>query len=512
MTLSEIISKKRLGRPSRPTARVIRQPVFTKSLSTTMKPIASRNVDARSRIISLKRKNISDARDMLGNIAKTTDARSRLQTKSAGLFTAPKVQKPLDMRAKLNQKNVQAKKQVSTGAASRLSARAPASIPALVRTVSGNADEPRRSKVITKTLPPKQNSDSQPIRRIVRRAAPAPAPVRRVVTAAPKRRPVKKVVVKQPVVYQDDYEEEEEEPETIYVDEQGNEIMYEEEPYVEPVYVPPPRPIVRRVVQRPSNNYMMQQPQQQSYMQQPQQYMQPMNNQYMQQEPMNNGYMQSQPIAPFQQQPQYQEPQYYQPQSQNFQQQPLNYQQQQPQRYSNMDNQSMRYQTQQPQRYQQANQNNNYSGRSPVRRQQQQSQNTRRTQNAPVRNGTGSRPAFSKVDAKPAREIRFKQNPLPASQRIGGPAKITGPAGGGKKIIGTRVSVSNLHDVATSDDIEELFENIGHVSNARMVSKGSVVVVFQAEADAKKAVEVYNNRKLDGQPMQVKVLGPVYQK
>lgn len=287
------------------------------------------------------------------------------------------------------------------------------------------------------------------------------------------------------------------EPETIYVDQDGNEIIYEEEP----VYVPQPRPVVRRVVKRPAPNYVIQE--QPQYMQQPmqpqQQFMQqPMNNQYMQpQQPMNNGFMQQQQQPMMQQYPQQQQQQQYQP--------PQRYQQQQQYQQTQRYEPPQRYE--QPQRYQQPQRT--VQQQAPVRRQQQQPmQPQRRVQSsAPVRNGSGLRQTQQqKPVTKTVRDIKVKQHPLPASQRI------SGPIGGGKKVVGTRVSVTNLHDVATADDIEELFENIGTVSNARMVSKGSVVVVFQNEGDAKKAVEVYNNRKLDGQPMQVKVLGAVYQK
>jgi len=90
--------------------------------------------------------------------------------------------------------------------------------------------------------------------------------------------------------------------------------------------------------------------------------------------------------------------------------------------------------------------------------------------------------------------------------------QVRAPAPAPKKVIGTRVSVTNLHAVASADDIEELFENIGKVTSAKMVTKGSVVVVFKSAADAQRSVEVYHNRKLDGQPMNVKILGQVYEK
>merc|ERR1719295_15754 len=54
-----------------------------------------------------------------------------------------------------------------------------------------------------------------------------------------------------------------------------------------------------------------------------------------------------------------------------------------------------------------------------------------------------------------------------ASSRVQAAPKAPARAVVQKKVIGTRVSVTNLHAVATADDIEELFENIGKVTSAK---------------------------------------------
>lgn len=63
--------------------------------------------------------------------------------------------------------------------------------------------------------------------------------------------------------------------------------------------------------------------------------------------------------------------------------------------------------------------------------------------------------------------------------------------------------VTNLHHVVSVEDIEELFDNIGTLKSARLVRVGFAEVVFMNQEDALKSVEVYHNRQLDGQPMNV---------
>jgi len=73
---------------------------------------------------------------------------------------------------------------------------------------------------------------------------------------------------------------------------------------------------------------------------------------------------------------------------------------------------------------------------------------------------------------------------------------------------GTKILVSNLHPIVVEDDIMELFCAQGPVRRARLTSPGKAEVVFIRREDAITAYEKYNNRDLDGQPMQMKLLLP----
>jgi len=66
---------------------------------------------------------------------------------------------------------------------------------------------------------------------------------------------------------------------------------------------------------------------------------------------------------------------------------------------------------------------------------------------------------------------------------------------------GHRIVVSNLQTSVTHEDIRELFEDIGPLVTSRLVRPGTAEVVYQLHKDAVKAVDVYHNRQLDGQPM-----------
>ncbi|XP_054288487.1 polymerase delta-interacting protein 3-like isoform X2 [Macrosteles quadrilineatus] len=67
--------------------------------------------------------------------------------------------------------------------------------------------------------------------------------------------------------------------------------------------------------------------------------------------------------------------------------------------------------------------------------------------------------------------------------------------------LGYRIVVSNLHSSVTHEDIKELFEDIGPLLTSRLVRAGTAEVIYKYQKDAKKAVEAYHNRQLDGQPM-----------
>ncbi|XP_049830009.1 uncharacterized protein LOC126270205 isoform X1 [Schistocerca gregaria] len=66
---------------------------------------------------------------------------------------------------------------------------------------------------------------------------------------------------------------------------------------------------------------------------------------------------------------------------------------------------------------------------------------------------------------------------------------------------GHRIVVSNLQPSVTQEDIRELFEDIGTLVVSRLVRPGTAEVVYARLEDALRAVDVYHNRQLDGQPM-----------
>lgn len=95
--------------------------------------------------------------------------------------------------------------------------------------------------------------------------------------------------------------------------------------------------------------------------------------------------------------------------------------------------------------------------------------------------------------------IRARLDTAPTSSQSHGIFAKTKP----KPIVspGHRIVVSNLHSAVTQEDITELFADIGDLMVARLVRPGTAEVIYKNLADANKAVEVYHNRQLDGQPM-----------
>lgn len=89
---------------------------------------------------------------------------------------------------------------------------------------------------------------------------------------------------------------------------------------------------------------------------------------------------------------------------------------------------------------------------------------------------------------------------------------------------GTKVVIQNLQTSVTMEDIEELFGDIGALKKAKvckvsiimhsgsyfsfqLINPGHAEVVFVNRNDAKKAVEIYHNRQLDGKPMKCQIVG-----
>uniref|UniRef100_A0A182Q1A6 RRM domain-containing protein n=1 Tax=Anopheles farauti TaxID=69004 RepID=A0A182Q1A6_9DIPT len=71
-----------------------------------------------------------------------------------------------------------------------------------------------------------------------------------------------------------------------------------------------------------------------------------------------------------------------------------------------------------------------------------------------------------------------------------------------------RIIVSNLHVNVTQQDIQELFEEVNNMIEARLVRPGVAEVIYGSQPDAEQAVETYHNRYLDGQPMKCLLVNP----
>ncbi|KAJ8722674.1 hypothetical protein PYW07_003854 [Mythimna separata] len=71
-----------------------------------------------------------------------------------------------------------------------------------------------------------------------------------------------------------------------------------------------------------------------------------------------------------------------------------------------------------------------------------------------------------------------------------------------------RIIVSNLRNTVTGGDIEELFGDVGGMLESRLVRPGTAEVMYKTQEDAQKAVDLYHNRQLDGQPMNCLLVTP----
>ncbi|XP_013146154.1 PREDICTED: polymerase delta-interacting protein 3-like [Papilio polytes] len=77
-----------------------------------------------------------------------------------------------------------------------------------------------------------------------------------------------------------------------------------------------------------------------------------------------------------------------------------------------------------------------------------------------------------------------------------------------KPVLEYRIIVSNLRNTVTGGDIEELFGDVGGMLESRLVRAGTAEVIYNSLEDAQKAVDLYHNRQLDGQPMNCLLVTP----
>ncbi|XP_047527701.1 polymerase delta-interacting protein 3-like [Vanessa atalanta] len=71
-----------------------------------------------------------------------------------------------------------------------------------------------------------------------------------------------------------------------------------------------------------------------------------------------------------------------------------------------------------------------------------------------------------------------------------------------------RIIVSNLRSTVTGGDIEELFGDVGGMIESRLVRPGTAEIIYKSVEDAQRAVDLYHNRQLDGQPMNCLLVTP----
>ncbi len=79
----------------------------------------------------------------------------------------------------------------------------------------------------------------------------------------------------------------------------------------------------------------------------------------------------------------------------------------------------------------------------------------------------------------------------------------------------SKLYVGNLSYNVTEDQLRELFSQAGQIKDVALItdrqtgrSKGFGFVEFTTQAEAEKAIELFNNHELDGRPLTVNMARP----
>jgi hypothetical protein len=106
-------------------------------------------------------------------------------------------------------------------------------------------------------------------------------------------------------------------------------------------------------------------------------------------------------------------------------------------------------------------------------------------------------------DSSAVRVIAAPQNQVP-TVIIAQPSIAPGSSSGRQS--GTSIIVSNLNPSVTQNDILELFGDVGSIASYQSINSSTAMVTYNHPSDAQRAIQTYNNRFLDGLPMQVTLI------
>lgn len=103
------------------------------------------------------------------------------------------------------------------------------------------------------------------------------------------------------------------------------------------------------------------------------------------------------------------------------------------------------------------------------------------------------------MEAPPVPTVIIASGPANAAPTI---VSGAGPSRG----VGHSIIISNLSSSVTQTDIMELFGDIGPISSFQSINSTTAMVTYNSTGDASRAIQTYNNRLLDGLPMQVTLI------